>query len=335
MRRTRWGAALLPVVLALVAPAVRVSPLYGAEATTALRDDDVMANVNGTVIYRKSVREVVQGVIALEDAPPDAANVAKLATDALDSLIALELLYQESQARGVTVSDADVDAEIGRARAHFPDAHSFDTALKERGMTQADLRRDTRKTMAVNRLLEGSVWKDVHITPEQSRAFYEQHREDLKHPAQVRASHILIRVPEKASAAERAAAQKRAAGLLDALKAGADFAELARQKSDDPASAPRGGDLGYFAKGEMDPAFEKVAFALAPGQLSDVVSTPHGLHIIKVTDRRSAGYDTLDDARERITALLTKMERERRETELVATLRKKAKIDLAQPTHKE
>jgi parvulin-like peptidyl-prolyl isomerase len=335
MRRTRWGAALLPVVLALVAPAVRVSPLYGAEATTALRDDDVMANVNGTVIYRKSVREVVQGVIALEDAPPDAANVAKLAADALDSLIALELLYQESQARGVTVSDADVDAEIGRARAHFPDAHSFDTALKERGMTQADLRRDTRKTMAVNRLLEGSVWKDVHITPEQSRAFYEQHREDLKHPAQVRASHILIRVPEKASAAERAAAQKRAAGLLDALKAGADFAELARQKSDDPASAPRGGDLGYFAKGEMDPAFEKVAFALAPGQLSDVVSTPHGLHIIKVTDRRSAGYDTLDDARERITALLTKMERERRETELVATLRKKAKIDLAQPTHKE
>jgi parvulin-like peptidyl-prolyl isomerase len=312
--------AVAILLLAAAAPAERINK--------PLSDDDVVARVNGTTIHRKDVREVVQGILVMQDTQPDPAAVTKLADEALDSLIALELLYQESQARGVKVSDADVDAEINRTKSRFPDAQTFQEMMKARGMTDSDLRRDTRKTMAVNRFLEGGVWKDVTVTPAQVKSFYDGNKEDFQHPAQIRVSQILIRVPEGASAADRAAAKRRASALLDQLKAGADFAALARKESQDPTSAPHGGDLGYIAKGEMDSDFEKQAFALAPGQLSDVVSTPYGFDIIKVTDRRGAGITPLPEVEDRVRELLTKFERQKRQADLVAELRKKAKVEL-------
>jgi peptidyl-prolyl cis-trans isomerase C len=315
-------AALTVALLFLPAPA-------GAERINQpMRDEDVVARVNGTTIYRKQVKDVVQAILVMQDQEPDASGVARLAEEALDSLIALELLYQESQTRGIKVSDADVDAEINRSKRQFPDVQSFQTAMKARGMTENDLRRDTRKTMAVNRLLEGGIWKDVTVTPEQIKSFYDSNQASFQHPAQIRVSQILVRVPEGASAADRAAAKQRVRALLDQLKAGADFAALARKESQDASSAAHGGDLGYLAKGEMDSTFEKHAFALKPGQLSDVVSTPYGFDIIKVTGDRPAGATPLPEVEDRIRAVLQKVERQKRQADLVAELRKKANVEV-------
>jgi len=303
-------------------------PVYAESVVKPLQDSDVVARVNGTAIQRKAVRELVQGYLMAQDTPPDPAHVGKLASDALDSLIELELLYQESQAKGITVSDAAVDQEIAQSKSNFPDPQTFAAVMKAKGMTEVDLRRDTRKTMAVNRLLEGGVLKDVQVTPEQIRDFYEKNKDEFKHPADVRASHILIRVPDGARPAERSAARQRAEGLLAKLKAGADFAQLARESSEDPVTKALGGDLGYVDPGEMDPAFEKAALALAPGKLSDVVTTPYGFHIILVTARRDAGYDSLSEVQDRIREVLLKSERQRRQADLAAQLRKKAKIEI-------
>src|SRR5207302_1094235 len=143
---------------------------------------------------------------------------------------------------GITISDRVVDEEIARNKSRFPDPQAFGSVMKAKGMTEADLRRDTRKTMAVNRLLEGGVLKDIHISAEQVRDFYDHNKEEFKHPAQVRASHILLRIGENASAAERAAVTQRAAALVTQLQAGADFAAFARQHSQDSVTAPHGGD---------------------------------------------------------------------------------------------
>jgi peptidyl-prolyl cis-trans isomerase C len=315
----------LGLVAALLAGA---APLYAEPSGGQMRDDDVVARVNGTVIYRKSVRDVVQGILAVQDSPPDPAGIGKLADDALDSLIALELLYQESQARNITVNDKAVDEEIARSKSQFPSPQAFETAMKSKGMTEADLRRDTRKTMAVNRLLESTVWKDLRVTSAQIKDFYERNKEEFKHPPEIRASHILIHVPEGASAGDRAAAKQRASQLLDKLKAGSDFAQLARESSQDPGSAALGGDLGYVSKGEMDETFEKQAFALAPGQLSGIVSTPYGFDIIKVTDSRGAGYAPLAEVEDRIREVLLKRTRQQRQADFVAELRKKGKIEV-------
>ncbi len=306
------------------------APLH-AEAAKGMRDEDVVARVNGTAIYRKSVREVVQGVLAVQDSQPNPAAVGKLAEEALDSLIALELLYQESQARGIKVSDAAVDAEVARTKATFPDARAFAQVLKAKGTSEAQLRSETRKTLAVNQLLESAVWKDTRVTADQVKEFYEKNHEEFRHPAETRASRILIRVPEKAPAAERAAAKQRAADLLAQLRGGADFAQVARQHSQDPASAPQGGDVGYFAKGDMDAAFEKQAATLAPGQMSDVVATPYGFEIIKVTDRRAAGYRPLAEVQDRIQAVLLSAEKQDRQSEFVAQLRRKARVEMVDP----
>lgn len=307
-----------------------VAPVLG-QSSTGLRDDDVVARINGVPIYRRAVREVVQGVIALQDSQPSPARVGKLAEDALDSLIALELLYQESQARGIQVSDAAVTEEVNRTKERFPNAAAFDRAMKEKGMTEAELRRDTRKTMAVNQLLESAVWNEVRISPEQVQNFYAKNREEFKHAAEVRASRILIRLPEHADAKERKQAKQRATDLLAKLQAGADFAQLARANSQDPSSAAHDGDLGYIEKGDMDPAFEQQAFGLAPGQLSGIVTTPYGFEIIKVTDRRAAGYLPLDEVQDRIREVLLKAEKQDRQADFVAQLRQKAKVELVEP----
>jgi peptidyl-prolyl cis-trans isomerase C len=307
--------------------------IAGATAAAAenvvrpLRDDDVVARVNGTPIYRKAVREVVQGALLEADAQPDPGTINTLASEALDSLIDFELLYQESQARQVTVSDAAVNEDVARTKSKFPDSASFDKALKAKGITQDGLRRDTRKTLAVNRLLEGSVFRDAQVSDAQIADFYERNKEEFKHPPQTRASHILIRVPDNAPASARTTAKHQAEALLAQLRAGADFAQLARAHSQDPATAAQGGDLGYFAKGDMVDAFEIAAAALAPGQLSDVVVTPYGFDIIKLNDRRGEGYQPLDEVKERIRAVLLKTERQKRQTAFVADLRAKAKIE--------
>ncbi|HXQ21210.1 MAG TPA: peptidylprolyl isomerase [Candidatus Acidoferrales bacterium] len=321
---------MIAVGLALAAALLACAPatLHAETVVKPLRDDDVVARVNGTPIYRKSVRDVVQGILAVQETAPDPATIGQLADEALDSLISLELLYQESQARNIKVSEPAIDEEIARNRGQFPSPQAFDAALKAKGMSVADLRHDTRKTMSVNRLLESTVWKDLRVTPAQIKDLYEQNKQEFKHPAQIRASHILIRVPQGASAADRSAAKQGAAQLLDRLKAGGDFAQLARERSQDPGSAAVGGDLGYLAKGDMDETFEQAAFALAPGQLSGIVSTPYGFDIIKVTERRDEGFAPLSEVEDRIREVLLKRARQQREADFVAELRKKAQVEL-------
>ena len=116
-------------------------------------------------------------------------------------------------------------------------------------MSLADVRHETRKTMAVNLLLESTVWKSLTVPQKDVQAFYERNKEEFKHPAQTRASHFSSGCRRTATPAERHAAEQQAAALLAQLQPGADFAQLAREHSQDPASAARGGDLGYFAKG--------------------------------------------------------------------------------------
>ena len=143
-------------------------------------------------------------------------------------------------------------------------------------------------------------------TPAQIEAFYEAHKADrFTKPEEVHARHILVRVAPGASDADRAAARKKADDLLARVKGGEDFATVAKQASEDPGSATRGGDLGSFARGRMDPTFEQAAFALAPGTVSDVVETPFGLHIIKVESHDPGGVQDLSAVRDTIVTELT------------------------------
>lgn len=154
-----------------------------------------------------------------------------------------------------------------------------------------------------------NLQNSIKISPEELQAYYNQHREEFRQPEQVKASHILIKTPPpgpdgkvdpKAEAAARAQAEK----ILKELKAGASFEELAKKNSDDKASAINGGSLGWFQRGAMVPEFEKAAFSLPKGQISGLVKSQFGYHIIRVDDKREAGVQPLDAVKEQIEPIL-------------------------------
>ena len=299
-----------------------------AAQESGLVASDVVALVNGTPILRKSLDDVTDATVSLSARKLDEPQRAQLRRDALRSLIELELLYTESQARGIKVSDAEVDAAIRRSRERFSSNEDFDQALRSKGLSRDQLRRDTAKTIAVDKLLESKVWHEAKVDSDDTREFYNTNQEQFSRPAQVRASHILIRVPADAGPEVRRRAHDKALQMLKELRAGREFAELARLNSEDPGTARSGGDLGYFARGEMLQEFEDQAFALERGEISEVFQTRLGFSILTVTDKRPAGIRPLAEVEAQIRNVLLKERREEKRRQMVAELRAKAKIEI-------
>ena len=180
----------------------------------------------------------------------------------------------------VTVSDADVSA-------HF-DSHKADYRVGEQ-----------RKVKYL--LLDREVARQrVSVPPNDIQRYYNDNIQQYQTPERVRASHILLNTGGK----DEAAVRKQAEELLAKIKGGADFAALAKEFSEDPGSKVKGGDLDYFPRGQMVPEFEASAFSLAPGQVSDLVKTQYGFHIIKVVDKQAATTQTLEQVRPRIQETL-------------------------------
>ena len=314
---TKWLAGVTAAALAVA-----------VVAALAAESGSIAARVNGTPISTDMVDRVVRDVIASRPKPPDSDEIARLTQSALDSLIDLELLYQEAQAREIRVSDKEVDAEIARTRARFANRSQFESALKASGLSEQRLREDTRKTLMVNRLLATMPDAKTPVPADAVDRFYEEHRAQLKPPAEVRVSEIVIRVPAGSSVTDRSAALDRAHAVLAELRAGGDFATLARTRSDDQKTAGRGGDLGFVHRGELPAAIDAVVFSLPPGEVSEVLEGSDGYHIIMVTQTQAVGSAPPGELREQIARMLEGEARQQRQAALVKTLREKAKIEV-------
>lgn len=149
----------------------------------------------------------------------------------------------------------------------------------------------------------------VQVSPEDLRAYYDDHRDQYRVPEQVKVSHILIKTPlpgpdGKVDEKGAAEAQRRAEDLLKQLKSGAKLEDLARKYSEDPGSAKQGGSLGWIGRGQTVPEFEKVAFSLPKGQISDLVKSSYGFHIIRVDDKQDAHVKSLDEVKDQIQPIL-------------------------------
>ena len=162
-----------------------------------------------------------------------------------------------------------------------------------------------KRTVAYLELRPEEFAADVKVTNEEIENYYQAHADQYKHEEQVHARHILIKVAQDAPAATREAAKKKAEDLLTQIHGGADFAKLVEQNSDDPGSKKKGGDLGWFGRGKMVAAFDEAAFALKPNEVSAVIETQFGYHIIQVLERREGGEESLDSVRDQIKQQLT------------------------------
>lgn len=279
---------IVSAVLAILLVVVLIKPPFGAS-------NETVATVNGVNISKDRLYDelVVAGGKAT-----------------LDNLITQELIAQEAKAASVTVTDADVDSEIALIKKSFGSDEEFTATLAQYNMTLESLKKDTKINLTIRKILEPKT----DVTDEEMKQFYDTNKESLGTPAQIQASHILVATKEEADA------------ILAELKKGGDFAAIAKEKSIDPGSKDKGGDLGFFAKGKMVPEFEEAAFALKINEISGVVQSEHGFHIIKKTAEKAAVVPTFEEKKEEIKKQLIATEANELSEAWMTEIRTKAKI---------
>ena len=174
--------------------------------------------------------------------------------------------------------------------------------------------------------LQKEVISKIKVTEKDAKAYYDKNPDLFKSPEQVKARHILIQVPKEASEEEKKKLKEKADEVLKKVKAGEDFAKLAADTSDDPGTKSKGGELGFFSKGSMVPAFEQAAFALKPGEVSELVETEFGFHVIKVDEKKEAVSEPFETIKEKVTKQVLREKQEAKVTEFVEQALKKAKV---------
>jgi peptidyl-prolyl cis-trans isomerase C len=289
---------------------------------------EIIARVNGEEINKGEFERAVQSLEGRAGGPVPAEQRDRVFRDVLDQLVGVRLLTQEAAARKVAVPDADVDAQIATIQAQFPNAEAFKQVLAQRQMTIEQLKSDARREMAITKLLQTEVDAKAAVTPAQVNDFYAKNPNQFKQPERVRASHILISIPEGADAAAKAQARSKAEQILKDVKSGKDFAALAKEHSQDPGSAIQGGDLGFFTQGQMVGPFNDTAFALAPGATSDLVETQFGFHIIRVAEKEASRDVPLEEVRTRLEQFLLNQNRQEQTEAFVKALRSKGKVEV-------
>ncbi len=254
-----------------------------------------------------------------------------LRQEALDHLVLQRLLQRGAAAKGVAVTDADVDAFF---KEKLPPNMTLEQVAEQQGITVADIREQVSVGLTIEKYLEAVVADLPAATDDEAKAEYDkiaaENPNAFKKPETVQASHILVKVEKGADDATKAAARQKIDELRQKIVDGADFAEVAKENSDCP-SGRRGGDLGSFGRGQMVKPFEEAAFTQPIGELGPVVETDFGFHIIKVTDRSEAGERTFDEMKDQIKGHLNSQRKDKAVSEHIEAVRSGAKVETFLP----
>jgi peptidyl-prolyl cis-trans isomerase C len=282
---------------------------------------DVVARVNGEPVTKVDLDRLVKNMelSAKQPVPPERRD--EILRQALDQLVTYTVLSQETRSRKVTVSESDIEGNVKQMRSSFPNEAEFTKALEARGLSIERLRADTRVDISINKMMEAELAGQPLPSDAQVREFYDKNPDRFQ---TARASHILFKFDEKADEAAKKKLLAEAQAVLAQVKRGADFAALAKKHSDD-GSAQQGGDLGVFNKGQMVPPFDAAVFSMKPGQLSDIVTTQFGYHIIKVAERAAVPFEKVSP---KIKEFLTEQQKRDRAQAFIESLKQKARIEV-------
>jgi peptidyl-prolyl cis-trans isomerase C len=307
---------------------------FTALVTFALAEEtqppaDKAAVVNGTVITQAELDAQMSLVVDRLRASgrlPDVSQLDQIRGQVLENLIARELLYQESQKKGIKISQDAINEQLLNLKSQFPNEAEFNKALTRMNLTEDSIKEKLERDLALKKLIEDEVAPNVTVSDSEIRAFYENNPETFKQPERVKASHILIKVDPAADPSLKAEAQKKIDLVQARLQKGEDFGALAKEYSEGP-SGPKGGDLGYFTRGQMVKPFEDAAFTMKPGEVSGKVETRFGYHLIKVTDKTPETTMSYDEVKDRLGEFLKQKKMQEEINVYVKKLEEKAKIE--------
>ena len=256
-------------------------------------------------------------------------NLPKLQEKALDQAIGARLLLERSQQLDIAVSAADIDAEVAKVVEQVGGEENFRKALAAQNITDEAFRKELEKGARVNKLVEQACTGVEEPTEQEVADFYEAHKGEYVSEPKVLCQHILVKVEDNSTSDEKSAAFEKILAIKDRIAAGGNFAEEAQKHSDCP-SGREGGSLGWFGPGMMVPEFDKVAFEMKKGEVSGVVTTQFGYHIIYKADEQPGGQQTLVDVHDQIKDYLRHGARGKAVDAFVAELREKAEIEFTE-----
>jgi len=272
----------------------------------------------------------------------------------VNELIVKALMDEEIKRRGIKVSNKDIEDGVKEIIQKLGSKEQLDTILKQNGISPAQFKRDVAEQVRIRKMAE--QLGDSSVSDAEAKAFYDKNIKKFTYDDQVRVSHILISANEK-ELDQIVRAENEGKNLTDAEIAKkvsekvaekkseiekihnelkndlTQFARIAKDKSQDPGSAVKGGDLGFFPKGQMVAEFERVAFSIKPNTLSEIFKTQYGYHILVVTDRKAAGKEPFEKVQDSIKAYLKNEKQVRYVDDLVESLKKNAKIEYVDSTY--
>jgi len=276
-----------------------------------------LADVNGIPITYNHWLKTFQNTVSRYD-NDTLSNMDQLAINALKNnvlkqMINSELLLQQASNDKITIPGDEINSEIDKIKNNFGSEEEFDSILKANNITLSQLKEDIERNLMINRLLENTKNKIV-ISDEELKKYFDENEKSLFEPEKVHARHILVET------------EKEAMEIISQLQEGIiDFAELAKEKSTGPSSE-NGGDLGFFTRGQMVKEFEEIAFALQPGEISEVVKTQFGFHIIKCEERKDEYQPTFEESKDKINDFLKYQKENEAVSELITLLNDNADI---------
>ncbi len=298
LRRAGWTlaaalAALLLVGLAGCAPQAPSNP-------------DIWAEVDGKPIYRQEVERRYRGRSAETAESGDPQQELSFKLDILNKLINHQILLAHAAHSRINVSEADVDNRLAELRSPYGSEENFTAKLKEQGITLSEYRNEVRDNLIINKLINKEIKSRLNVSDDEIRSYYEHNKSSFNVPeVQYHLAQILVtptRDPQvrnlkKDDADTPAAALHKIQALYARLRAGDDFATLAQEYSEDPRTAAGGGDMGFIPASSVDSneALKKSLAGLQPGQISGIIRTATGYHILKLLGIEKPGQHTLKD----------------------------------------
>jgi peptidyl-prolyl cis-trans isomerase SurA len=298
---------------------------------------DVWAMVNGKPILRSEVEKYYRSQAQAQAPSPEEALSYEMSI--LDELVNNEILLERAGKLGLMATDSEVEGKLSELKAPYTE-EEFQRRLGERGLTAEDVKNDIRRQLSIQKLLNREVSSKIKITDEDVTNAYNENRSEFAvaepeyHLAQIVVTphhDARVRNRREDDAANQAEARKKIAMLAAKLKAGADFAQLAEDYSEDPTTATTGGDLGFIpasALNQSDPALKRAVLALQPGQVSGVIRLKTGYRILKLIARVAPGQRALSDpqVQQEIRRTLRNRKEQLLRSAYLATLRDHAQV---------
>lgn len=287
--------------MAQQAPAVPPLPI-GAESLP-----DIVAKVNGDPITKSELLNQAQSMRqqSLGVGSPDPAQSADFLRFVLDALIGERLVFIDVESRDLGPTDGEVDDQLAAVIRTYGGEASFDQALARQGVDRSYVRKQIRQSLAIDKVMDGEIKPDIQISEDQIKAYYDRQGSSLILPASYRLRHILKTVPQGTDTAAKQAARAQLESVRGQLVAGGDFAALAKEHSDDAGTKEKGGEMPWIVFSGFEKSFEDAVSQLEIGELSGVVETRIGLHLLELLEVRSQRPKTLDEARPEINQVLS------------------------------